>query len=48
MKKLSEGSGNIVRRIEKLKTLGAKANKSIPRQLLDSSDELSLPADEDL
>jgi DNA recombination protein RmuC len=48
MKKLSEGSGNIVRRIEKLKTLGAKANKSIPRQLLDSSDELPLPADEDL
>lgn len=29
MKKLSSGSGNLVRRAEKLKTLGAKANKSL-------------------
>ncbi|MBI3237720.1 MAG: DNA recombination protein RmuC [Flavobacteriia bacterium] len=38
--KLSEGSGNIVGKIEKLKTLGAKASKQIDRNLLldDSSD----------
>jgi DNA recombination protein RmuC len=40
MKKLTEGNGNIVRRIERLKALGAKANKSIPPALLDSADEL--------
>lgn len=39
MKKLTEGPGNIVRRIERLKALGAKANKSISRPLLDSADE---------
>ncbi len=32
--KLSEGSGNIVGKIEKLKTLGAKASKQIDRNLL--------------
>ncbi|MES2556140.1 MAG: DNA recombination protein RmuC [Bacteroidota bacterium] len=38
--KLSEGSGNIVGKIEKLKTLGAKASKQIDRNLLldDGSD----------
>ncbi|HLP17007.1 MAG TPA: DNA recombination protein RmuC [Bacteroidota bacterium] len=40
MKKLTEGNGNIVRRIERLKSLGAKANKSIPPSLLDNADEL--------
>jgi len=29
MKKLSSGSGNVIRKIEQLKTLGAKANKQI-------------------
>ena len=43
--KLSEGSGNIVGKIEKLKTLGAKASKQIDRNLLlddsnDTTDEL--------
>jgi DNA recombination protein RmuC len=46
MKKLSEGSGNIVRRIERLKTLGARTSKSIPRQLLEGADELP-PAPEE-
>jgi DNA recombination protein RmuC len=35
MSKLTEGKGNIVSSIEKLKTLGAKATKSIPQNILD-------------
>ncbi len=41
MKKLYEGSGNIVKRIENLKSLGAKATKSLNQNLLDkASDEI--------
>ena len=36
MKKLSSGAGNVVRRIENLKSLGAKANKQIDDKFLDS------------
>ncbi len=46
MKKLHEGSGNLVSRAEKIKKLGAKVTKSLPQSLLDSSDDnedLSLP-----
>jgi len=40
MKKLYDGSGNIIRRIENIKALGAKATKSIGQNLLDkASDE---------
>ncbi|MFH1196959.1 MAG: DNA recombination protein RmuC [bacterium] len=39
MKKLSEGSGNLVRRTENLKELGAKVTKSLPDKLLDRADE---------
>lgn len=40
MNKLSEGKGNLISRVEKLKELGAKANKSIDSKLLDrASDE---------
>lgn len=35
MKKLSTGSGNVVRRVENLKALGAKANKQIDEKYLD-------------
>ena len=35
MKKLSTGSGNVVRKIENLKALGAKTNKQIDSRLLD-------------
>lgn len=35
--KLSEGNGNIVRRIQKLKELGAKAKKSLPDSLIERS-----------
>lgn len=37
MNKLSEGSGNLVRRTEKLKELGAKASKQLDQRLLDRS-----------
>src|SRR5690606_35759538 len=36
MKMLSEGSGNVVRKIEQLKVLGAKTNKSIGDRDLDT------------
>lgn len=36
MKKLSTGTGNVVRRVENLKSLGAKANKQIDDKFLDS------------
>lgn len=35
--KLSTGRGNLVKRAEKLKELGAKANKSLPNKLLDDA-----------
>lgn len=34
VKKMSTGTGNLIRRAEKLKQLGAKANKSLPRRLV--------------
>ncbi len=34
MKKLSEGSGNLVNRAEKIKKLGAKTSKSLPQSIL--------------
>ncbi len=37
MKKLSEGKGNLVSRVEKIKKLGAKTQKSISDKLLDRS-----------
>jgi DNA recombination protein RmuC len=39
MKKLSYGSGNLVRRVEELKKLGAKANKTIDPKLLGRSED---------
>ena len=38
MKKLTDGSGNLVRRAEKLKQLGAKASKNLPKSVLDRAD----------
>ncbi len=35
MTKLQTGSGNLIRRAERLKTLGARANKELPQNLLD-------------
>ena len=39
MNKLSEGKGNLITRVEKLKALGAKTKKSIPSKLLERSRE---------
>lgn len=39
MKKLSVGSGNLVRRVEELKKLGAKADKTIDQKLLTRSED---------
>lgn len=39
MKKLSEGRGNLVSRVEKLKGLGVKAKKQIPENLLHRAQE---------
>jgi len=39
MNKLSEGKGNLIGRVERLKTLGAKTKKSLPSNLLDRAKE---------
>jgi len=39
MNKLSSGSGNIVKRVEELKKLGAKTEKAIPQALVDRASE---------
>jgi DNA recombination protein RmuC len=39
MNKLTTGKGNLIRRAEKIKALGAKAGKEIPKTLLDKADE---------
>jgi len=39
MKKLSEGSGNLVSSVEKLRDLGAKASKQLPVNLIERADE---------
>jgi DNA recombination protein RmuC len=38
-KKLSSGSGNLIGKVEKLKELGARTAKSLPRTLLDKAGE---------
>jgi len=39
MRKLSEGTGNLVSRAEKIKKLGAKASKELPKAIIDRSNE---------
>jgi DNA recombination protein RmuC len=39
MNKLSEGKGNLIRRAEKIKELGAKTSKELPKTLLDKAGE---------
>lgn len=39
MKKLYDGSGNLVRRAEKMRELGAKSNKQLPQNLIDRANE---------
>ncbi len=38
LKKLRDGNGNLIRRAEKIRELGAKTSKNIPRTLLDNAD----------
>jgi len=38
MKKISEGRGNLISKVENIKKLGAKATKSIPQNILDRSE----------
>lgn len=40
MNKLSEGSGNILGRFEKMKKLGARASKQLDRTLLDAAKDV--------
>jgi DNA recombination protein RmuC len=40
MNKLSTGKGNLIRRVENIKSLGAKAGKEIPKSMLDKSEEI--------
>jgi DNA recombination protein RmuC len=39
MKKLHEGTGNLVRRAEKMKELGAKTSKQLPPTLIERAKE---------
>ncbi|MEI7897195.1 MAG: DNA recombination protein RmuC [bacterium] len=39
MNKLSTGKGNLIRRIENIKSLGAKAGKEIPKSMLERAEE---------
>ena len=39
MKKLSEGTGNLVKRAEKIKELGAKTTKSIPQKIVERAED---------
>jgi DNA recombination protein RmuC len=38
MKKLTDGSGNLITRVEKLKKLGARSSKVLPTALLNRAD----------
>ncbi len=38
MNKLTEGSGNLIRRAEKMKELGARVSKSLPQELVDKAE----------
>ena len=45
-KRLSSGRGNLVSRVEQLKTLGARASKNMPASLSDSQPDSQLPSDD--
>ena len=46
-KRLSSGTGNLVRRAEELKKMGASARKALPRQMLDEAGAGSAAANDD-
>jgi DNA recombination protein RmuC len=43
MGKLSSGRGNLIQQVERLKTLGARTNKSLPPAMLDTNENGSSP-----
>ena len=45
MKRLTSGSGNLLRQAEQLKAMGAKATKSLPPALLDAAEGEPVPAE---
>ncbi len=47
MGQLSEGKGNLVGRAKKIRDLGAKGNKELPRELLDEAEDIELTDNED-
>jgi len=46
LNKLKTGKGNLIRRVEMIKQLGARANKSLPESALEEADELLIEYDE--
>lgn len=47
IKRLASGKGNVLKRIDTLKQLGAKTKKSMPEQIVDDFHSLDAPADTD-
>ena len=47
MSKLKTGKGSLVRRVEMIKELGARANKALPDSVTEESDELLISGDDD-
>ena len=39
MNKLSDGKGNLIRRVEKIKELGARTTKEIPKNMIEKAEE---------
>ncbi len=48
MNKLHTGSGNLIRRVEKIKRLGAKATKELPKNLVENEFQLNDSQENDL
>ena len=46
LKKLSDGKGNIIRRVEELREIGAKTEKKIPQKFVQSLEEFKGGKDE--
>lgn len=45
MRRMQDGPGNVIRKIEEIRQLGAKVSKEIPAEMLDNSDREELPDD---
>ena len=47
MNKLKTGKGSLVRRVEMIKELGARASKALPDHATEAPDELLISGDDD-